>query len=901
MFCAICGMKVDEIKARNGHLIVTKDREDGHVHVHGDLEDHALVKELMDHASAELGIMKGASDICSRKEIVFRNRQRIGDMLMFTCGVRDFKKAFPDVRVNVISTGMHIWDYNPYIDRTLVGTPDNEIRIGPGWLTNASNRLDWHFANAYRVSMEQALGVHIPQTDSRPDIWFSKDEYNAPRVTKDPYWIIVIGGEKGWGCKMYPFVRWQEFVNQNPDTLFYQLGATRDDHPRLQGKNVVDYVGKTEDRNTGIRDLFKLFLNAEGSIGLVSFHMHLSGALSKPSIVVAGAREPVSFTRYAGHQYLATDGCLPCAVSACWHCDIKACPHTFQKGTEAVPKCVDMITADDLTRALNNYYLGGRLQKGVASAKPKLRNVVDAPLQVAAPAVEYKNDEMTKYGIAFGGGALTHKDWDFLQYVIDKYKIKTVLEFGAGLSTLLLAEKVKVISYETNEGWIKKLKEINPELDIRLWDGTEASGIKMERFDMAFVDGPAGGRSREISTKYGASNADVVVVHDANRENERKWQEKYIVGKFKGPIKGGNRCHLWVKEPAGIGQNAQETGQNKAIGAPVVKDTGKFIKIVSTARGWGGCARSVTTIMKFLLDAGHKVEFIPFRNTIGSREYQECINKDLRGMIITPSYDTVREKCDVLLMYADDYIWEFGQPAIIEAFSEIGADRKIMMINYRRGEVGLIPWTKGWDKYMFLNSAQEVALKAILPGVKTKVLPPCTILTEFLKVRPIYDKSLHVVRHSSQGDTKFAKDIGDMINNVMAGRPDLDMSMLPGPSFVQQSERFHKVARTADPAVIAQFLSMGNLFWYSLPEGYMDMGPRVVLEAMAAGLPVLGDTWGGVTDRVTPESGWLTTKLGQVEILKNVTCEEIRCKGEAARERAMSEFVPERWVEEIVG
>ena len=48
---------------------------------------------------------------------------------------------------------------------TAVDFPEktNVVKIGPGKLTNASNRLDWHFANGYRVSMEDALGIPIPQ------------------------------------------------------------------------------------------------------------------------------------------------------------------------------------------------------------------------------------------------------------------------------------------------------------------------------------------------------------------------------------------------------------------------------------------------------------------------------------------------------------------------------------------------------------------------------------------------------------------------------------------------------------------------------------------------------------------------------------------------------------------
>ena len=54
------------------------------------------------------------------------------------------------------------------------------LYIGPGKATNASNRSDRHFANAYRISMENILGVQISQGPIRPDIYMTEDEYLAP-------------------------------------------------------------------------------------------------------------------------------------------------------------------------------------------------------------------------------------------------------------------------------------------------------------------------------------------------------------------------------------------------------------------------------------------------------------------------------------------------------------------------------------------------------------------------------------------------------------------------------------------------------------------------------------------------------------------------------------------------
>lgn len=939
MKCPFCNVEVSVWdQTKKAHLIVTKNSKDSHFHTHGDFNNKEVMKELIDAANMEAGINKNI-DKLDRKEIVLHNRQRIGDILMFTCAIRDLKSAYPDLRINVVSTAAHIWDYNPYIDRTLAVTEQNTLKIGPGKGTNQSNRIDWHFANAYRLSIEDALNIHIPQGESRPDIWFTEEEYNAKRVFEKPYWIIIIGGEKGWGCKMYPFNKWQNFVDQNKDTLFVQLGAIGDRPERLKGVNVIDYVGKTENKNTGIRDLFKLFLNAEGSIGLVSFHMHLSAALYKPAIVIAGAREPVHFTRYEGHRYLSTDGCLPCsAITACWHCDINTCIDLVVRNTEKIPKCVDMIEPEDITKALNDYYIGGRLKKGVVSEKPKLKNIVDTPVKVITIEKPI-SDVKVKYGLSFGGGYLTEEDWKFIKSTIEENNIKSVVEFRASLSTLLLNElDLKVVTYEINQTDIDRIKLLNNKCDIRLWDNRKIDNI--EKFDLVFVNGPAGGKNREFSTKIASEISDIVIIHDATREYEMKWQEKYFKERFLGPGGGGNRCHLWsknkdtkiiyrtgsslmsdnilsktenlecehkssLKNDVALSINEIEQKNNsQSSNMMFYNDSKKFIKLVSTARGWGGAQRSVTTIMKMLLKEGHKVEFIPFRNQVSSREFQQYIKENLQDLIVTENYSTIKEKCDILFIYADDFCWELDKPEICDIFLNINVNKKIMMLNYRRGKIGEIEWTKKFDKFMFLNSTQEKELLKVLPNVKTKVLAPCTELEEFLKVEPNYNNNIRIVRHSSQGDAKFPKNFKEELDAILDSRKDLEVYLLPGPSFINSNDRIKKYHRTADKKVIADFLSKGNLFVYSLPnepEKYLDMGPRVILEAMASGLSVIADNWGGALDRINSDTGWLcSNKKDFVEIIKNVTFEELEKKGKAARKRAIEEFVSENWVKEIL-
>jgi hypothetical protein len=310
--------------------------------------------------------------------------------------------------------------------------------------------------------------------------------------------------------------------------------------------------------------------------------------------------------------------------------------------------------------------------------------------------------------------------------------------------------------------------------------------------------------------------------------------------------------------------------------------------------------------MRFLLEREKKVTFVPFHglDRIGS-EFANCLNTTLKDVKVC-DYSAIMQPTNVMFVYGDDFIWEFNKPQMHEAFSKVQADKKIMMLNYRRGKVGEIEWTQGWDKYAFLNSTQEQELVNVYPEAKgkTKVLPPCTDLTEFLKAKPNYEGLLKLIRHSSQGDTKFAKkdknnpkEFKEEVTDIIAVRKDVQFHFMPGPNSLKaDGEYIIKYPRNNPP--VYEFLGLGNCFWYSLPVGYMDMGPRVILEAMAAGLPILADNWGGAKDRVTPECGWLCdTKDDHVEVIKNISNQELTEKGTASRQRAIDHFIPERWID----
>ena len=107
--------------------------------------------------------------------------------------------------------------------------------------------------------------------------------------------------------------------------------------------------------------------------------MHLAAAvevkpgmpLNRPCVVVAGGREPPHFTAYPHHQFIHTVGALLCCDNGgCWKSravplgdgDVNDRPDALcvdPVGT--LPRCMDMITADDVIRRIELYFQGGAL------------------------------------------------------------------------------------------------------------------------------------------------------------------------------------------------------------------------------------------------------------------------------------------------------------------------------------------------------------------------------------------------------------------------------------------------------------------------------------------------------------------------------------------------------------
>jgi len=81
------------------------------------------------------------------------------------------------------------------------------------------------------------------------------------------------------------------------------------------------------------------------------------------------------------------------------------------------------------------------------------------------------------------------------------------------------------------------------------------------------------------------------------------------------------------------------------------------------------------------------------------------------------------------------------------------------------------------------------------------------------------------------------------------------------------------------------------------------MGPKVIMESQAVGLPVIADNHSGAKDRVIEGTGILCNNFQEhIAAIKYFTSEQAReMMGKAAKEHAKKEYNPEKWIEELIG
>lgn len=297
---------------------------------------------------------------------------------MLTAAVRDLHRLHPGrFLTDVRSSCPELWEHNPHLTRLDEEARDVELLECHYPLIDRSNEAALHCVHGFADFLSRRLRVEVRPTEFRGDIHLSRAERSWKSTVHElagrdlPFWIVNAGGKFDFTIKWWDWRRYQAVVDHfRGRLLFVQVGEVGHYHPPL--RHVVDLRGRTD-----LRQLVRLTHHAEGVLCGVTALMHLAAAVPtrpdrppmRPAVVIAGGREPTHWEAYPHHQFLHTVGALSCCqTGGCWRARTKAlgdgellddANQLCLQVTGGLPRCMDMITAEEVIRRIELYLAGG--------------------------------------------------------------------------------------------------------------------------------------------------------------------------------------------------------------------------------------------------------------------------------------------------------------------------------------------------------------------------------------------------------------------------------------------------------------------------------------------------------------------------------------------------------------
>jgi len=297
---------------------------------------------------------------------------------MLTAAVRDLHRCYPQRFVTDTRTPCPgLWENNPHLAPLAEDDPEVESIDCRYPLINRCNETPYHCIHGFIEFLNECLNLAIKPTVFKGDLhlsaqeklWYSQVHEATGEDT--PFWIVAAGGKHDVTIKWWQTERYQEVVNYFKGKIqFVQVGEIGHWHPKLDG--VVDLRGQTN-----LRELVRLVYHSQGVLCPVTALMHLAAAVetkpgaprTRPCVVIAGGREPAHWEAYPDHQFIHTNGALPCCTrGGCW----KDRTFPLRDGDRRdrqenlcvnvandLPRCMDMISPAEVVRRIETYFKGG--------------------------------------------------------------------------------------------------------------------------------------------------------------------------------------------------------------------------------------------------------------------------------------------------------------------------------------------------------------------------------------------------------------------------------------------------------------------------------------------------------------------------------------------------------------
>ncbi len=333
--------------------------------------------------------VEGVPQISEATPLILKCFLSPGDIVMLTAAVRDLHLAHPgQFLTDVRTSAPALWENNRFLTQLDENDPSVRVIDMHYPLIHQSNTRPYHFIHGFTQFLEEQLGIRIPVSAFKGDVHISDEEKRWISQVQEigfqgKLWIMMAGGKYDFTAKWWDPAAYQRVVDHFLGRiLFVQCGESGHWHLPLRGS--LNLVGKTD-----TRQFVRLMHHADGVVCPVTFAMHLAAAVetrtSQPKnracVVIAGGREPAQWEAYPHHQFISTNGALDCCDDGgCWKSRCQPVGDGDEKDSDLciyptsisrefhIPRCMSIISSEDVIRRIEMYYDGGALQYNEAVA-----------------------------------------------------------------------------------------------------------------------------------------------------------------------------------------------------------------------------------------------------------------------------------------------------------------------------------------------------------------------------------------------------------------------------------------------------------------------------------------------------------------------------------------------------
>ncbi len=264
------------------------------------------------------------------------------------------------------------------------------------------------------------------------------------------------------------------------------------------------------------------------------------------------------------------------------------------------------------------------------------------------------------------------------------------------------------------------------------------------------------------------------------------------------------------------------------------------------------------------------------------------------------------------IWYMNDFVYKLNGD-VVEQIKPVldSAEEIYIVLNFVMGGLQRAAWLAEYPvkKVLFLNETKRAEWddKAApeLSGIPTQALAPCVDIDRYLDVARSGSNRVRIGRHS-RISLKYPPDPCELYESILPVKDVEFRFMLGHPKLRKRfvgDGRFRFYHWNEIP--VSTFLANTDIFLYEISPRVSDQGPRVIVEAMAAGVPCIAENRDGMKDRIVPGiSGYLTDGRGQMieAVGELVDSPGLRgTMGAAGREIAAHRFRPENWIAALGG